>query len=137
MRHVQGVGIWPVAFTGAARFAGPVCKDGHVIGFHNNWKPWRSFPIDMAGFAINLKKLLNEYPEVRFRADIKPGFLETTFLEQLTTVEELEPRAQNCSKVKLFKKLVFKACLVIQYKTLQYHTIERLHSIPRDTTYKE
>ena len=99
MRFIEGVGIWPVAFTGAARFAGPICKDGRVIGFHSNWKPWRPFPIDMAGFAINIKKLLVSYPEAHFKADVKPGFMETAFLEQITSIGELEPRAQNCSKV--------------------------------------
>lgn len=99
MRSINIVGVWPVAFTGAARWAGPICKHGHVVGFHTNWKPFRTFPIDMAAFAINLRRLLVERPEARFDPDIKPGFLETSFLEQITTVEELEPRAGNCLKV--------------------------------------
>lgn len=100
MRTINTVGVWPVAFTGAARWAGPICKDGHVIGFHTNWKPFRTFPIDMSAFAVSLKKLLVERPEARFDPDIKPGFLETSFLEQITTMEELEPKASNCMKVR-------------------------------------
>lgn len=95
------MGVWPVAFTGAARWAGPICKHGRVVGFHTNWKPFRTFPIDMAAFAVNLKRLLVERPDARFDPDIKPGFLETSFLEQITTVEELEPKAGNCLKVKI------------------------------------
>ena len=106
--------MWPVAFTGAARWAGPICKHGHVVGFHTNWKPFRTFPIDMAAFAINLRRLLVERPEARFDPDIKPGFLETSFLEQITTVEELEPRAGNCLKVN---------CELSKIPNFQEHTL--------------
>lgn len=99
MRTINTVGVWPVAFTGAARWAGPICENGHVIGFHTNWKPFRTFPVDMSAFAVSLKKLLVERPEARFDPDIKPGFLETSFLEQITTMDELEPKASNCMKV--------------------------------------
>ncbi|CAH3022934.1 unnamed protein product [Porites evermanni] len=99
MRTINTVGVWPVAFTGAARWAGPICEDGHVVGFHTNWKPFRTFPVDMSAFAVSLKKLLVERPEARFDPDIKPGFLETSFLEQITTMEQLEPKASNCMKV--------------------------------------
>ena len=100
MRTINTVGVWPVAFTGAARWAGPICEDGHVVGFHTNWKPFRTFPVDMSAFAVSLKKLLVERPEARFDPDIKPGFLETSFLEQITTMEQLEPKASNCMKVR-------------------------------------
>lgn len=103
MRDIQTVGVWPVAFTGAARWAGPICKHGHVVGFHTNWKPFRTFPIDMAAFAINLKILLVDRPTARFDPDVKPGFLETSFLEQITTMEEMEPKAGNCLKVSSIK----------------------------------
>lgn len=101
MRFIKKVGIWPVAFTGAARWSGPVCKNGKVIGFHNNWKPWRTFPIDMAGFAINVKLLINDYPNASFEPQVRPGLMETSFLEQITTIDELEGRADNCMKVRL------------------------------------
>lgn len=100
MRTINTVGVWPVAFTGAARWAGPICENGHVVGFHTNWKPFRTFPVDMSAFAVSLKKLLVERPEARFDPDIKPGFLETSFLEQITTMDELEPKASNCMKVR-------------------------------------
>ncbi|KXJ19048.1 Galactosylgalactosylxylosylprotein 3-beta-glucuronosyltransferase 3 [Exaiptasia diaphana] len=99
MRSIKGVGIWPVAFTGAARWSGPICRDGKVLKFHNNWKPWRKFPIDMAGFAINIRKLIMEYPHASFQPQVRPGLMETSFLEQMTTLDELEPRGDNCMKV--------------------------------------
>ena len=117
MRDIQKVGVWPVAFTGAARWAGPICKHGHVVGFHTNWKPFRTFPIDMAAFAINLKILLIDRPTARFDPDVKPGFLETSFLEQITTMEEMEPKAGNCLKVSsVSHKSVHKSAWYIKHK---------------------
>ena len=91
--------MWPVAFTGAARWAGPICRDSHVIGFHTNWGQWRPFPIDMAGFAININKVLVEFPEAQFVDLKKPGMLESSLLQQIITKNELEPLAGNCTKV--------------------------------------
>ncbi|XP_022804517.1 galactosylgalactosylxylosylprotein 3-beta-glucuronosyltransferase 3-like isoform X4 [Stylophora pistillata] len=99
MRNIKKIGVWPVAFTGAARYAGPLCKNGRVVGFYTNWRPTRTFPLDMAAFAINVKRLIVDKPKAHFDADAKPGDLENSFLEQVGTREDLEPRASNCSKV--------------------------------------
>ena len=99
MRDIKKIGVWPVAFTGAARYAGPLCKDGRVVGFYTNWRPSRTFPLDMAAFAINVKRLIVDKPKAHFDADAKPGDLENSFLEQVGTREDLEARASNCSKV--------------------------------------
>jgi hypothetical protein len=90
--------VWPVAFTGAARWAGPVCRGGKVIRFHTNWGKFRPFPIDMAGFAINIKKLIIEYPRTKFQAMKRPGLVESSLLKKITAKEELEPIA-DCQKV--------------------------------------
>lgn len=99
MRYTNHVSIWPVGLSGGARWAGPIVEHGKVVKFHTNWAPNRTFPIDMAGFAIGLKYLLKERPLVKFNSLAKRGFLEPTFLESLTTMNELEPLADNCSKV--------------------------------------
>jgi len=99
MRKVHHLGVWPVALAGGLRFAGPKCAKGKVTGFHVKWGADRSFPIDMAGFAINLRLLIKEKPEVIFESTAKRGYLEPTFLEQLTTLDQLEPMANNCTKV--------------------------------------
>ncbi|XP_031570163.1 galactosylgalactosylxylosylprotein 3-beta-glucuronosyltransferase 3-like [Actinia tenebrosa] len=98
IRWIKGVGVWPVAFTGAARWAGPVCQKGKVIRFHTNWGRFRPFPIDMAGFGINIKKLITEYPHAEFKAMKRPGMLESSLLRQITAREELEPLG-DCQKV--------------------------------------
>lgn len=104
MRWVQGVGVWPVAFTGGARWAGPVCKAGQVIGFHAKWGLFRPFPIDMAAFAVNIKKLIIDFPKAKFLSLEKAGMLESSLLTQITTIKELEPVTPNCSKVRFKSK---------------------------------
>ncbi|XP_076828327.1 galactosylgalactosylxylosylprotein 3-beta-glucuronosyltransferase 3 [Brachyhypopomus gauderio] len=98
MRHTQRVSVWPVGLVGGMRFERPVVEDGRVVGFHTGWRPSRPFPIDMAGFAVSLKLLLAN-PEARFDGDAQMGFLESSLLQSLVTVDELEPKADMCTKV--------------------------------------
>ena len=49
MRFTKKVSVWPVGFTGGLFAEGPICKNGHVTGFHTGWAPHRKFPLDMAG----------------------------------------------------------------------------------------
>ena len=62
----------------------------------------RPFAMDMAGFAVNLQ-LLFEFPNAKFKLRVKRGYLESAFLEQLTNRDELEPKADNCTKVSLLQ----------------------------------
>ena len=52
------------------------------------------------GFAVNLQLLL-DHPEARIDPNAARGHLETSLLEQLVTLDQLEPRGDNCSKVTL------------------------------------
>ncbi|XP_012559154.1 galactosylgalactosylxylosylprotein 3-beta-glucuronosyltransferase 3 [Hydra vulgaris] len=99
MRWTHHVSVWPVGLSGGARWAGPVVSNGKVTSFHTNWAPDRSFPLDMAGFAVNLNLLLKEKPKVVFDINAKRGYLEPTFLESITTIDQLEPLANNCTEV--------------------------------------
>lgn len=99
MRKTRRVSIWGVGLTGGARWAGPVVKNGKVIRFHTNWAHDRTFPIDMAGFAVSLEYLLKEKRDVKFDMNAKRGYLEPTFLGQLTTMDQLEPLADNATKI--------------------------------------
>uniref|UniRef100_Q0VA80 Galactosylgalactosylxylosylprotein 3-beta-glucuronosyltransferase n=1 Tax=Xenopus tropicalis TaxID=8364 RepID=Q0VA80_XENTR len=98
MRYTQKVSVWPVGLVGGLRYEGPRVEKGHVIGFHTAWKPHRPFPIDMAGFAVSLSLLLS-HPEARFDPNAERGFLESSLLGQLVSIGDLEPRADNCTKV--------------------------------------
>ena len=55
----------------------------------------------MASFAVNIKYLKSK-PQARFH-HLSKGNYETLFLQDLIKTDELEAKANNCRKVKLFK----------------------------------
>ncbi|XP_013194965.1 galactosylgalactosylxylosylprotein 3-beta-glucuronosyltransferase I isoform X2 [Amyelois transitella] len=98
MRKINKVGTWPVGIVGGMRVEMPVVTDGKITGFNAVWKPFRPFPIDMAGFAINATLFL-EKPDAKFSRKVQSGFQESEILKYFTTKDELEPLAENCTKV--------------------------------------
>ncbi|KAM9834307.1 galactosylgalactosylxylosylprotein 3-beta-glucuronosyltransferase 3 isoform 1-T7 [Syngnathus typhle] len=98
MRSTQQVSVWPVGLVGGMKYEKPVVEGGKVVRFHVGWRPSRPFPMDMAGFAVSLKLLLAN-PDSRFDGNAPIGFLESSLLQDLVTMDELEPKADNCSKV--------------------------------------
>jgi len=98
MRYTEKVSVWPVGFAGGLLIEKANAKNGKVIGWNARWGRQRPFPIDMAGFAVNLT-LLFQHPQAGFNFSAPSGYQETTFLEYLVTVDELEPKADNCSTV--------------------------------------
>ncbi|XP_056383514.1 galactosylgalactosylxylosylprotein 3-beta-glucuronosyltransferase 3 [Hyla sarda] len=98
MRNTLKVSVWPVGLVGGLRYEGPVVSAGKVVGFHTAWKTHRPFPIDMAGFAVSLSLLLS-HPKAQFDPNAERGFLESSLLGPMVTAEELEPKADNCTKI--------------------------------------
>ncbi|XP_031766900.1 galactosylgalactosylxylosylprotein 3-beta-glucuronosyltransferase I-like isoform X2 [Galleria mellonella] len=98
MRKINKVGVWPVGIVGGMRVEMPLVKDGKVSGYNAVWKPFRPFPIDMAGFAINATLFL-EHPNAMFSRKVQSGFQESEILKYFTKTEDLEPLAENCTKV--------------------------------------
>ncbi|KAI5699273.1 hypothetical protein M8J75_000302 [Diaphorina citri] len=99
MRKIKKVGIWPVGLVGGLKVEKPVVQDGKVIGFNSMWAPQRPYPIDMAGFAINLD-LMKKNENVKFSFDVQKGYQESAILSKvLSSAQELEPLAENCTKV--------------------------------------
>ncbi|KAK1150847.1 galactosylgalactosylxylosylprotein 3-beta-glucuronosyltransferase 3-like [Acipenser oxyrinchus oxyrinchus] len=98
MRFTKRVSVWPVGLVGGVRFERPLVERGQVTGFYTAWKPNRPFPMDMAGFAVSLPLLLAN-PAARFHLSAQRGNLESSLLQALVSIEELEPRASNCTKV--------------------------------------
>nr|XP_020442702.1 galactosylgalactosylxylosylprotein 3-beta-glucuronosyltransferase 2-like isoform X2 [Monopterus albus] len=99
MRSTQGVSVWPVGFVGGRTYERPLVSGGKVVGWYTGWRPDRSFAIDMAGFAVNLQVILAN-PQAQFkRSGSQPGMQESDFLKQITKVPELEPKANNCTRV--------------------------------------
>ncbi|XP_054263194.1 galactosylgalactosylxylosylprotein 3-beta-glucuronosyltransferase I-like [Macrosteles quadrilineatus] len=100
MRLTREVSVWPVGLVGGLMVEKPEVNltTGRVVGWNSQWRPERPFPIDMAGFAINLQHLLKR-PEVKFLLQVKGGWQESELLTHLTTLDRLEPLADNCTKV--------------------------------------
>ncbi|RWS11652.1 Galactosylgalactosylxylosylprotein 3-beta-glucuronosyltransferase 3-like protein [Dinothrombium tinctorium] len=99
MRYTQKVSVWPVALVGGLYVERPLVSGGKVKGWNTVWRPERAFPIDMAGFAVNLKLILDRR-KANFILDVPRGYQESFFLKQLLRgVHELEPKADDCSKV--------------------------------------
>ncbi|KAL3987808.1 transcription elongation regulator 1 [Sarotherodon galilaeus] len=100
MRSTQNVSVCPVAFVSGLRYESPkVNADGKVCGWKNVYDPHRPFAINMAGFAINLRLILFK-PQAYFKLHgVKGGYQESSLLQQLVTLIDLEPKAANCTKV--------------------------------------
>lgn len=58
----------------------------------------------MAGFAINLNLLLM-HPSARFSQLSTVGMQESDFLSHLVSTNDLEARADNCTKVTFYQFL--------------------------------
>lgn len=69
-----------------------------VINWFKSWGDHRPFPMDMAGFAINLRLLL-AHPSARFSPLVKRGMQESHILSHLVSLNDLEAKADNCTKV--------------------------------------
>ncbi|XP_078494765.1 3-beta-glucuronosyltransferase 2 [Ciona intestinalis] len=97
MRSTKVASIWPVALVGGLIVEGPVrCKNGKVLTWRAIWKPDRTIPVDMAGFAISTA-LLRQHPDVNF---VGVGDLESRFLGDLgLTRNRMEAKGKNCTEV--------------------------------------
>ncbi|EFN63091.1 Galactosylgalactosylxylosylprotein 3-beta-glucuronosyltransferase I [Camponotus floridanus] len=100
MEKIQRVGVWPVGLVGGLMVEKPICDNAtkQVLSFNAAWKPDRPFPLDMAGFAINLELLL-KHKDAWFSYDVQGGYQESEILRQIVTRDQLEPLADCCTKV--------------------------------------
>ena len=121
MRWTKKVSVWPVAFVGGLKVEKPFVSDTdssdhekekghlkqqtrekkkeHVIGFNAVWKPDRPYPIDMAGFAVSLR-LIIEKEDAVFTYQVPRGYQESHLLSQvIESREDLEPKASSCTQV--------------------------------------
>ncbi|XP_071022543.1 galactosylgalactosylxylosylprotein 3-beta-glucuronosyltransferase 2-like [Oncorhynchus clarkii lewisi] len=99
MRSTRGVSVWPVGLVSGRRYERPIVDKGKVVGWYTGWRPDRPFAIDMAGFAVNLQVVLGNPRALFKRRGSQPGMQESDFLKQITKVGELEPKANNCTRV--------------------------------------
>ena len=100
MRSTQKVSVWPVGIVGGLMVEKPkIDTNGKVIGWDVTWSPQRPFAIDMAGFAVNVNLFLSK-TKAKFAYQVQRGHQESEFLRHLvSSLEELEPKAELCTKV--------------------------------------
>ncbi|XP_057594310.1 galactosylgalactosylxylosylprotein 3-beta-glucuronosyltransferase 2 isoform X1 [Hippopotamus amphibius kiboko] len=126
MRTTRKVSVWPVGLVGGRRYERPLVENGKVVGWYTGWRADRPFAIDMAGFAVSLQVILSNPKAVFKRRGSQPGMQESDFLKQITTVEELEPKASNCTKV--FVSLILLALAVCLLGAVATHRVSPCRS---------
>lgn len=97
IRYTKKVSMFPVGLIGLYAVSSPVVRNGEVVGFFDSWPALRVFPVDMAGFAVNLEYLaLSPNASMPYRA----GYEEDGFLRSLgLTISDIEPKANNCTEI--------------------------------------
>ncbi|XP_026844880.1 galactosylgalactosylxylosylprotein 3-beta-glucuronosyltransferase S isoform X1 [Drosophila persimilis] len=97
IRQTQRVSMFPVGFIADYGVSGPVVRKGKVVAFLDSWLAGRRWPVDMAGFAVNLEYMA-QFPNVNM--PYKPGFEEDRFLRSIgLRLDLIEPRGSNCSQI--------------------------------------
>ena len=96
IRQTRLVSMFSVGFVGDNDFSSQIIHNFQVIGFSDPWFAGRKFPVDMAGFAVNIELLKKYRPKMPYLA----GFEETLFHENMNvTFEDIEPRANYCTEI--------------------------------------
>ncbi|XP_062364654.1 galactosylgalactosylxylosylprotein 3-beta-glucuronosyltransferase 1 isoform X5 [Cinclus cinclus] len=117
MRSTRKVSVWPVAFVGGLRYESPkVNAAGKVYGWKTVFDPHRPFAIDMAGFAVNLRLILQRSQAYFKLRGVKGGYQESSLLRELVTLGDLEPKAANCTKILVWHTRTEKPVLVNEGK---------------------
>lgn len=58
MRDTKRVSMWPVGLCTKFGLSSPIVRNGTFLGFYDGWIAGRKFPVDMAGFAVSIRFLL-------------------------------------------------------------------------------
>ncbi|KAK4315007.1 hypothetical protein Pmani_013748 [Petrolisthes manimaculis] len=97
MRYTEKVSMWPVGLVSKEGLSTPVVSEGKFQGWFEGWIGGRTFPVDMAGFAVSVQYLL-EVPNAAM--PYKPGHEEDGFLRSLhISPYDIEFKAEQCTKV--------------------------------------
>ncbi|CAG2193143.1 ACAD9 [Mytilus edulis] len=98
MRYTKKISVWPVGFVSKKKYQTPILENGKVVKFDAWNTKHRQFPIDMAGFALNTKTFYYN-DDLYFRRTFQKGYQESSFLEICCTLNDLEPKANGCTKI--------------------------------------
>ncbi|KAL7648580.1 UNVERIFIED_CONTAM: hypothetical protein RMT77_000486 [Armadillidium vulgare] len=97
IRYTKKVSMFPVGLVTRLGVSTPIVKNGKVIGFYDGWIASRKFPVDMAGFAINVQVFL-DHPDALMPFSV--GYEEDGLLKNLKIkTSDIEPKAANCTEI--------------------------------------
>lgn len=98
MRYTKKVSMWPVGLVTKLGVSSPIVKNNKIVGFYDGWIGGRKYPVDMAGFAVSVKFLL-ERPKAEM--PYKGGYEEDGFLKSLAPLNtsDIQLLASSCTKV--------------------------------------
>ncbi len=102
IRKTRRVSAFPVGLVTATQLSTPIVDPltARIINIYDGYIADRKFPMDMAGFAVNVAffKRVSETREVKMSFGL--GHQETAFLEALgIEISDFEPLADNCTKI--------------------------------------
>ncbi|KAI6238538.1 Galactosylgalactosylxylosylprotein 3-beta-glucuronosyltransferase [Aphelenchoides fujianensis] len=90
IRRVKKIGFWAVGFVGAAKVEAPHVVNGTITKWDTIYEPDRKFATDMAGFAVNIRLILNS--NASFGKQCNKRNPEDCFIRQLgVNVSDTEP----------------------------------------------
>ena len=96
MRQTQKVSVWPVAFVNNSIYHGPICKGNQVKEWFTYSDSYKSYLIDSSQFCFSIN-LLKRNPKIMLNLDSTRPY--DAFVSAMAQKSELEPRADQCSKV--------------------------------------
>ncbi|XP_067006042.2 galactosylgalactosylxylosylprotein 3-beta-glucuronosyltransferase P isoform X2 [Anabrus simplex] len=98
MRYTRRVSMWPVGLCSKFGWSSPIVKEGCLVGFYDSWIGYRKYPVDMAGFAVNID-FMKKHPHAY--VPYSQGYEEDGFLKSLESlkVTDIEVKASNCTKI--------------------------------------
>lgn len=97
IRSTRKVSMFPVGLIGDYAISTPVVRHGKVDGFFDSWPAKRKWPVDMAGFAVNLE-YMGRSPNATM--PFKAGYEEDEFLKSIgLKMQDIEPKANNCTEI--------------------------------------
>ena len=102
LRLTKTLSLFPVGLVTKTGLSSPIVRDGKIVGFYDGWISNRKFPVDMAGFAVNLATLqqASSRRKGRMAMPFTPGYEEDGFLRQLDVQpSDAQPLANNCTIV--------------------------------------
>ncbi|KAK7862681.1 hypothetical protein R5R35_000925 [Gryllus longicercus] len=126
IRDTKKVSMFPVGLIGDYAVSSPVLKEGKIIGFFDSWPSKRKFPVDMAGFAVNIELLLS-HPNASM--PYKAGYEEDQFLRSLgVTIGDIEPKGKSCTQILVWHTQTTKKPVpVLKFRTRPDNSLRELY----------